>query len=269
MAGRIAVIADIHGNTIALEAVLADARSLGVDEFWFIGDFCAIGSDPVGVIDRIIDIDTVRCTRGNTDRYVVTGEGPPPDLEAVRRNPALIPVYAAIAASFAWTKGCVTAHGRLEWLENLPLDIRLTATGLRILAVHAAPGTDDGVGVHPGRSNAELATLLTGSDAGLVLVGHTHEPMVRRIGEVMLVNVGAVSNPRAPDLRACYAVLELGSTGFGVRHRRVEYDHRAYIESVRRSRHPAAEFILGFQRGEHPGHVPHADDTPNLLDASG
>ena len=70
--------------------------------------------------------------------HVVTGDGPPPDLAAVRADPALIPTYAAIAASFAWTRGYLTGRGWLEWLARLPLEHHLTTpSGVRVLAVHA------------------------------------------------------------------------------------------------------------------------------------
>ena len=260
---RVAVLSDIHGNVSALDAVLADAHGLGADQVWAIGDFCAIGPEPTAVLERLSMLDGTVLTRGNTDRYIVTGEGPPPGLEAVQRDPRLIPVFAGIAASIAWTRGFVTACGWLDWLRRLPLDFRVTAPcGLRILAVHAAPGTDDGEGVHPGRSNAQLKTLLAGADEDLVLVGHTHEAMVRRVGRTMLVNLGSVSNPRSPDLRACYVVLELKERSIEFQHRRVAYDHRGFVESVYKSGHPAAEFILSYQRGEHSGRVPHPDHTP-------
>ena len=153
---RIALIADIHGNVVALDAVLADCRSCGVEQFWFIGDFAAIGPEPSAVLERVAALDGARFTRGNTDRYLVTRDGPPPHLSTVERDPALISTYAGIAASLAWTRGFVTATGWFDWLAQLPLEIRTGApNGTRILAVHASPGQDDGEGVHPGRSNAE------------------------------------------------------------------------------------------------------------------
>ena len=260
---RIAVIADVHANVIALDAVLADARSHGADGFWFIGDYSALGPEPELVLDRIADLPHVRCTRGNTDRYIVTGEGPPPDLDAVRRDPSLIPLYATIAASFAWTRGFMTACGRLDWIERLPLEIRETSpAGVRILAVHASPGQDDGHGVHPGHGNAELRGRIDGCEADLVLVGHTHEPLVRRVDGTVVVNVGSVSNPRAPDLRASYVLLELSPDDVRVVHRRVPYDHAAFIAAVERSRHPAADYIIRHQRGHERGVEPHEDHIP-------
>ena len=265
---RIALVSDIHGNAIALDGVLAECRTLGVDQFWFIGDFAAIGPEPSLVLERVTSQASAIFTRGNTDRYLVTGELPPPDLAAVQSNPALVPTYAAISASFAWTQGFLAASGWLEWLGRLPLDHRLTApNGTRILAVHASPGTDDGNGVHPGQSNEALAQLVAGSEADVVFVGHTHEPMIRRVGAVLLVNIGSVSNPRSPDLRASYVLLDITDSGIELEHRRVSYDHKAFIDRVHRSRHPATDFILSHQRGERSGRTPHRDHVPLLAGA--
>jgi predicted phosphodiesterase len=260
---RIALLSDIHGNAIALDAVLAQAQSLGVEQYWILGDFAAIGPEPVAVLERAASLSHAQFTRGNTDRYVVTGDTPPPTLATVQTDPGLISTYAQIAASFAWTRGYVTACGWLEWFERLPLDIRLTApNGVRILGVHATPGNDDGEGVHPGRSNAELDTLVARSGADVLFVGHTHEPMTRRVGSGLVVNLGSVSNPKPPDLRATYVLLELTQSGIEFEHRAVLYDRKAFIDSVRQSRHPATEFILSYQRGEQTGHDPHDDHTP-------
>src|SRR5262245_35633750 len=228
---RIALISDIHGNDIALEAVLLDCAAAGVTHFWFLGDYAAIGPEPAAGLRRITDLPNAVFLRGNTDRYVVTGEAPPPTLETVRSHPALIETYAGIAASFAWTRGYVTATGWFDWLATLPLEYRYIApNGARILAVHAAPGSDDGEGIHAGRSNADIAGLVEGCEADLIFVGHTHEPFVRRVGSLLVVNLGCVSNPRSDDLRASYVLLDLDETDVSFVHRQVEYDHALFAE---------------------------------------
>ena len=119
-----------------------------------------------------------------------------------------------------------------------------------MLGVHAAPGADDGDGIHPALSDAELSDLLNGCDADLVFVGHTHWPMNRVVNGVQVVNLGSVSNPMAPDLRASYFLLEATEAGYQLEHRRVAYDLRAVIDAVKRSDHPASEYILSFFRGQ-------------------
>ncbi|HWK03137.1 MAG TPA: metallophosphoesterase, partial [Puia sp.] len=89
---KIALLADIHGNAIALEAVLADiTRKGGVDGYWILGDLVALGPDPNGVLQQLMHLPELRLIRGNTDRYVVSGDRPSPTLEEAREDSSLLP----------------------------------------------------------------------------------------------------------------------------------------------------------------------------------
>jgi predicted phosphodiesterase len=251
---RVALLSDIHGNSLALEAVLADIeRHGGADAFWILGDLVALGHDPVGVLERLSDLPNVRCTRGNTERYVCTGDRPPPTADDVKADPHLLPVLVEVAGTFAWTQGAITQAGWLEWLANLPVELRqVLPDGTRFLGVHAAPGTDGdpGIGIHPGLEEADLCALLRGCEADLICVGHTHWPMDVQVDGRRIVNVGSVSNPLPPDLRASYVMLEALGSGHQVEHRRVDYDRDAVVAALRRTGHPGAGFIVKHMRGE-------------------
>ncbi len=132
----LALFSDIHGNPIALDAVLADVEAQGgVDAYWVLGDLAAVGYDPVAVIERLVALSNVRFERGNGDRYVVTGERPPPTPEDVQKDPRLLATLVEVAQGFAWTQGAVTATGLLDWLQDLPLEQRMTLPdGTRLLA---------------------------------------------------------------------------------------------------------------------------------------
>ncbi len=248
---KAAILADIHGNTIALQNVLKDAQSMGVDEYWFLGDYAAIGYDPVGVLERITRLPNARFLHGNTDRYLVTGELPWLQLDEAMKDLAHARTHVQVARSFAWTTGAVATTGWLSWLKELPLDFRFTLPdGTRVLAVHAAPGTDDGMGININTSDEELCKLVENVEADLLLVGHTHLPFDRLVGSVRVINPGSISNPFPPDLRACYAILEADEGGYTVQQRRVEYDREAVIEAVRQVNHPALDYIERFMRGE-------------------
>jgi len=263
---RIALISDIHGNTVALDAVLADCSAHGAESYWFLGDYAAFGPEPAEALERVTRLPDTRFIRGNTDRYVVTAENLSPLVEAIRAKPDRTETWISIATSLAWTRGVVTATGWFNWLAALPLELRHTApNGTRILAVHAAPGTDDGEGIHPGRSNAEIADLLEGCEADVVFVAHTHEAMVRRVGSQLVVNLGSLSNPRGADVRASYVLLDITEAGVRITPRRVAYDQASFANALHRVRYPAVEHILSFQRGEHPGRTPHADHTPIIV----
>lgn len=72
---RIALLSDIHGNPLALDAVLADiAERGGVDAYWVLGDFSSMGYDPVGVLERVTKLPNAFFTRGNHDRQAVIEE---------------------------------------------------------------------------------------------------------------------------------------------------------------------------------------------------
>jgi predicted phosphodiesterase len=250
---RIALFSDIHGNSIALDAVLEDIRSQGgVDSYWVLGDLVAIGYDPVGVLERLARLSNAYFTRGNADRYVVTGDRPPPTLEDVSNNLDLLPVYAEVMQTFAWTQGALAATDWLTWLAELPLEQHIKLPdGTRVLGVHASPGNDGGPGITPDLSEIELQGLLKGCYADLIFVGHTHWPLEMHFNGVHLVNVGSVSNPMTSDLRASYNILDGGEQGYIIKQRRVAYDRQAVIAELERVRHPAAYYIIEFMLGKH------------------
>ena len=83
-----------------------------------------------------------------------------------------------------------------------------------------------------------------------MLGGHTHSPFDRRVGSVRAVNLGSVSNPIAPDLRASYVVIHADETAHRVEHRRVAYDCEAVIRSLERLNHPGRKWLISHHRGE-------------------
>ena len=191
---RIALLSDIHGNAIALDAVLTDiAMQGGVDEYWILGDLVAVGPQPVAVLERLQALPNARFTRGNTDVYITTGERPPPTSADVLTNPHRLLVFEEVAQTMAWTQGAIAATGWLPFLDALPLEQRLTLPeGTRLLGVHASPGEEGGPGIRPDYPVAEIAARIAGCEADLLCVGHTHWPMNVRIGVTHVVNLGSV-----------------------------------------------------------------------------
>jgi len=243
---RIALLADIHGNAIALDAVLADIeREGGADAYWILGDLVAIGPDPVGVLERLSALKGLRVIRGNTDRYVAFNDRPGPSIAEAQADASLLKPLIQVANTFAWTQGMVTAAGWLPWLKELPLDIEMRLPdGTRFLGVHASPGTDDGTGISPASSESEIGILFNNCEANLICVGHTHLPLDRKRKEMHLVNPGSVGLSRTPDLHACYAFLDADNEGYRVIHRRVAFDRQSVIDQLIGLAHPAREYII-------------------------
>ncbi len=115
---KIALLSDIHGNSLALDAVLDDIEKTGgVNAYWCLGDFVALGPDPVGVLRRLERLQNASFIRGNTDRYVAFGDRPAPTMEEAASDRSLLPALVEVANTFAWTQGMVTAGGWLDWLR--------------------------------------------------------------------------------------------------------------------------------------------------------
>lgn len=260
---RIALLSDIHGNDVALDAVLRDVESSGgVDAYWVLGDLVALGPEPVRVLGRLAGLPSARFLRGNTDRYVFSGtDRPPPSRGEASSDASKLPALVECAGTFAWTQGALSGSHWIEWLEKLPLEIRdELPDGTRALGVHAAPGRDDGLGLMAGSSHEQLLAAVEGCEASLVFGGHHHLPLDARVGPYHLVNLGSVSNPYAPDLRASYVTLECSASGYQVRHRRVDYDRQSVIARMRELRHPGSGYVISHLRGSRP--APPARERP-------
>lgn len=248
---RIAILADIHGNPCSLDAVLEDIRERGgVDAYWVLGDYCAIGYDPSTVLDRLQTLENLTCIRGNVDRFILTGERPFPNLEHVISNPDLIPLYAEVAGSFAWTRGHLEARGWLDWLAELPLERQvILPDGTRVLLTHAAPGEDDGPGLNHSLSETEIAEAIAGVEADLICAGHFHVPMDRSINGTRIINPGSVSNPLIPPYGAFYAILSVDSHAHEITFHRVEYDHELVRAALDACGNPGSDYIRRFLNG--------------------
>ncbi len=193
---RIAVIADIHGNLPALEAVLADLDGRGADLLVDLGD-CASGPLwPRETMERLAKLDALT-VRGNHDRQVAE----------------FAPEEMAASDSFAF--GELTRDQR-ELLGKLPMT-RFIAPG--ILACHATPARDDLYlieEVENGRlvrdAPASIGKRLGAIEAKIVLCGHSHRAdLVRLANGSMVVNPGSVGGPAYEDTGPPAHVSESGS----------------------------------------------------------
>lgn len=250
---RLGVIADIHGNDLALRAVLKDADRLDVDRWWALGDLVLFGPRPAEVLERLQDLAGLSMLRGNTDRYVLTGEQPAPHATAADAAGSvdLVERYAAMAAGIGWTRGVLDQSGLLSHLTTLPAQLRLQLpSGATVLGVHASPGADDGPGIEPDLADDELRPLLAGCGADIVIGGHTHFATDRLIDGIRVLNPGSAGLPRTCGT-AGWILLEDDGPTLAVTHRGVPFDVDAVVSDLHRRRHPNAEFVAAILTGQH------------------
>ncbi|MEM7532869.1 MAG: metallophosphoesterase family protein [Chloroflexota bacterium] len=252
---RVALLSDIHANSIALDAVLQDIEAQGgASHYWILGDMVPLGPDPLGVIERLMPLPNVQFIHGNGDRYTWTGDRPTPTLEQAKADPDKVVIYGEVMGTFPWTQGMLTAAGWFEWLGTLPLEMRHTLPdGTRFLGVHASPGSDDSEGIHPALNHDEIYELVKDCDADLICVGHTHMPLSKRVGppenQKHVVNLGSISNGVQPDIRASYVLLDADEQGYTIIHRRVAYDYEAVIAQMERLKYPSTRYLTENMRG--------------------
>jgi putative phosphoesterase len=203
---RLGVLADIHGNRIALDAVLEDMPA--VDELVCAGDVVGYNPWPADCVAAVRD-RAVPTVMGNHDRAVARDTG-------FRFN-------AMAAAGVEYARDHLDSNA-LSWLADLPAE-RVVAGG-RVKLVHGHPEDPDRYTYPEEFSPA----LLDGED--LLVTGHTHVQGHRTFDAGVVMNPGSVGQPRDGDPRAGYAVVELGDGGVTVEERRVEYDVDAVIGAV-------------------------------------
>lgn len=248
---KLGVLADVHGNDVALRAVLTDASGLGVDRWWVLGDLALFGPRPAEVLDLLQGLDGVAMLRGNTDRYILTGEQPAPHetiADTVGRLD-LVERYAAMAAGIGWTRGVLDQAGLLGVLTALPAQLRLRLpSGTTLLGVHASPQADDGPGIAPDTDGEQLQLLLAACGADVVIGGHTHAATDRVAGGIRALNPGSTGLPRSHGI-ASWLLVDDDGDGPAVTHRQVPFDAAAVAGDLRRRTHPNAEFVAGVLTG--------------------
>ena len=240
-------MSDVHGNLLALEAVLADGKDRGVDLWVCAGDLVNYGPRPVEAVSAVRDVASL-CVKGNRDLECVLGdesrivvpEGRDADVEK---------------EAFRWTLGRMDRRS-LEYLASLPIRAALG----RLALFHASPWSP--YQYLRAEDVASTASSIVGAlDAMVYCFGHTHVPYVHcRLGRVF-INAGSCGKPKDGDPRASYAVVDLdaetsdsaavsGRHGAGVRAEivRVAYDARLVAEEMVRFGLPdslAAAIISG------------------------
>jgi predicted phosphodiesterase len=221
----LAVLYDIHGNLTALEAVIADAESAGATGYFLGGDYCLIGGEPAGVLERLekLPADTL-WIRGNTERWVHEPEAIDVPVDAIRD--AALFVRGAIGKP---------AVDDLAALPDLLTEVPHAGAEMTIFC-HASPGSDM-IGFTDRPAEGDGAAASNPYEANTIVCGHTHVQFAREVGVVQVVNPGSVGLPFDGDERAAYALLhEDGSFDL----RRVDYDVDAAIAAYG---HHEAEWI--------------------------
>lgn len=214
---RIGLVSDAHGNLVALEAALADARRFAPDVVAHVGDMVN-GPSSAGVLDLLLATQ-VTGVLGNHEDYVLRCEDP--DAPTIWGSDRFAPAR--------WTRRSLSAR-HLKVIGTWPIthrphpDVTLVHGTTRSLREHFRASTPDD----------EVRALYRDIDAMVIGVGHTHLPLVRTIDSVIYVNVGSTGIALDGEPRASYALLTRRAGSWDVEIRRVPYDTTPVLVAARR-----------------------------------
>lgn len=221
---RLAILADIHGNLTALQAVMKDVDQQAPDQIWCAGDIGWLGPRASECISFVRDAGWPT-VKGNTDVWIL---GDPQTVEGDESRHQL----EAIALQHA------VSDEDASWLVGLPLGH--TGPG-SLLMVH---GTPESPFTAPLPEDAPAAFMPYEGKAALVIFGHVHVPFVRRLSDgTVVANPGSVGLP-ADGLTASYMLIDQHGPHWTIRHRRVEFDVGSVIEQARDFGGPAGERFI-------------------------
>lgn len=224
---RIAIIADIHGNQVALEAVLEHiAQQQAIDTLVVAGDLCLNGPHPQEVLETL---QALHCPviQGNVDVDVVTQR---PKKGTKKRD------------IIDWTREQIGEAG-INYLDTLPTSHLVTnPNGSDVLVVHANPLNQEDT-IFPTVTDKELERLLGNvpSTVGAIAFGHLHITYQRRWRHLLLLDAGSCGLPRDNDHRASYGILTWNAGEWQGEHHRVEYDVPKVVDQLRTCGMPNVE----------------------------
>jgi predicted phosphodiesterase len=231
---RVGVIADIHANAWALEAVLSDAGRRGIADFVDLGDVLYGPLQPLLTYQRLCAVNLVAGVQGNQDRLIYDATA-----ATLTSNPTLAFVVDELGAE------------PIEWLRQLP---KTAVFENELFLFHGTPFSDTTYlleDVSSGRPllhpPAEIKRLLGDVRQPVALCGHTHIPRLVQLADgPLILNPGSVGLPAYDDDKpvphfmetysphAQYAILEKTATGWDVSFHRVAYDHGAAATAARK-----------------------------------
>lgn len=229
MMTKIAVLSDIHGNTTALNAVLEDALSLQVDEYWLLGDIIMPGTGRKNILETLADLPITAQVLGNWEYSLWRA--------CHRKLDETKPSLRYLLRQCQYIMEEVSQE-EIDALQNYPLQIHRQFGDLTIGLSHHLPDKNWGRElIHLGKQE-DFDRLVTDPACDIAVYGHIHQQLLRYgSGGQLILNPGSIGQPfflssnLRRDLRAQYMILEFDEKGLkDVDFRRVDYDVQAELQ---------------------------------------
>ena len=229
---RVAILADIHGNLPACEAVLEDIARQKPDAIVAAGDLALRGAHPRETVELLLSrCDTL--LMGNTDCYIAGTY-----LGGAYREPEHWK-----SELLAWTRDQM-GEELCRKLGQLPFSARYSPRrGQDLFVCHANPkNLEDSL--DPTLDESVLRRYVGGLDAAALAFGHLHFPYRRRVGKLLIADVASAGIPRDGDHRPAWGLFTYTPRGWRVQIRRVRYTLRRATEAFHQKRVPGGPLLI-------------------------
>jgi putative phosphoesterase len=214
---KIGILSDIHGNSEALAVVLSAFRRQNVTDLLFLGDL--VGYYPfVNECVAMLSDFRVTSVRGNHDDVALNCLA-----DRIHSNESYRHSYGS-ALDRALDQHDATTE---TFLKAMPLERRMILKGRTLMLCHGSPWDVLEGRVYPDFKDWSRFESL---DADIVLLGHTHYPVLRQCGPVLVLNPGSVGQSRHRSRFACAALLDL--TALTANFLEIPYDPAVVIEDA-------------------------------------
>ena len=212
MSTRLAVLSDVHGNVLALEAVRKALKKEKPDVVLVAGDLVMNGPEPGATVDvlREMERDGAIIVQGNTDIAVA-------DADYAAAFPWMLEggVPDAIKAGAEWAHEALD-DDQLGWLRRLPAERRVRVGDDLVLVTHASPGSQT-QGFDRDLDPATVLERISRTDARVICCGHTHIADVQEFGWKVVVNDGSAGYAFDGDPTAAWALVTITEAAAGAK----------------------------------------------------
>jgi len=226
---RLAVLSDVHGNVLALEAVRKAVQKEKPDVVLVAGDLVMNGPEPGATVDAIREMerDGAIVVQGNTDVAVADG-----DYAAAFPWLLEAGVPDAIRAAAEWAHDALDDE-QLAWLRRLPAERRIRVGDDLVLVTHASPGSQT-QGFDRDLDPSTVLERISRTDARVICCGHTHIPDVQEFGWKVVVNDGSAGYAFDGDPTASWALVTIDGADpqIATDIRRTDYDVLATANAI-------------------------------------
>jgi putative phosphoesterase len=228
---KIAFFSDVHSNLEAFQTVLEDIENRKISKIFFLGDLVGYGPNPNEVIDLMKE-KKIPGIMGNYDDAIAYEK----ESCGCTYNPGRETEIGD--ESVNWTIKNTTKENK-EYLKSLPKRIEFEFEGVKFLLVHGSPLNDLLEYVKPNTPVERLKEIAESVEADIIINGHTHITMIKKVFNKMIFNTGSVGRPKDNDYRTGYLIIDIEKAVLSFEFIRLDYNVKKTCEKISEVNLPA------------------------------